>query len=101
MTRCAVCCALVVLGTLIVGPGVGEANAKKKGGAPSRSTTITLAHKDQLLLVVNRETDSLSILAVRKKNKNITPVKLAEVPVGREPRCVTVGPKDKEAYVTN
>ena len=48
----------------------GAAWAKGKSLTPSRSTTITLAKKDSLLLVVNKETNSLAVLQVRKKKSD-------------------------------
>ena len=96
----------------------------------SHSTTIALTSDDRRLLVVNREANSLSVIQVRAKPKkkdkgsggmewstepnggfttSDTPAdalrddatKLAEIPVGLEPRCVAVHPNDEEAYVTN
>ena len=70
---------------------------------PSRSTSILLSRDDSRLFVVNRETNSLSIIQVRGSKSPITDTatKLAEVVVGQEPRCVALHPKEREAYVTN
>jgi YVTN family beta-propeller protein len=70
----------------------------------SRSTTVLLTGDDARLLVVNRESNSLAILRVRGlKGATITDAteKIAEVTVGLEPRCVTLDPKERQAYVTN
>jgi YVTN family beta-propeller protein len=88
----------VLVALALCAPGV--AAAKGKSLTPSRSTTITLAKKDSLLLVVNRESNSLAVLQVRKK-KSDTKTLLAEVGVGIDPRCVAADAKGTVAYVTN
>ncbi len=90
--------AALVAGALLTLPAA--AHATKKPKLPTRSTTIALYRNDTRLLVVNRETDSLSVLVVRRKGADVTQ-KLAEVTVGHEPRCVALGPKEREAYVVN
>jgi YVTN family beta-propeller protein len=68
---------------------------------PSRSTTIALTRDNHRLLVVNRQTNSLSVLKVRDLFGNDRADLLAEIPVGIEPRCVAIHPNGLEAYVTN
>src|SRR5262249_30060757 len=68
---------------------------------PSRSTTIALTRNERWLVVVNREANSLSIIKVKNANGNDVAVKLAEIAVGLEPRCVAVHPNSRVAYVTN
>jgi len=68
---------------------------------PSHSTTIALTSNDRVLVVVNREANTVSILRVRNALGYDVQVKLAEIGVGLEPRCVVISPNDKEAYVTN
>jgi YVTN family beta-propeller protein len=68
---------------------------------PSRSTTITISPDNRFLLVVNRETNSLSIIEVRDSQGQDTGFKLVEIPVGIEPRCVALHPDLHEIYVTN
>jgi YVTN family beta-propeller protein len=80
-------------------PGLAE--AQKKNTLPGRSTTVALARQDQLLVVANRDLDTVSFLKVRNAKKRDLQALLAEVPVGIEPRCVAIGPKDREAYVVN
>ena len=67
----------------------------------SRSTTITITPDNRWLLVVNRETNSLSIIGVRDAQGQDIAFKLTEIPVGIEPRCVALHPALHEAYVTN
>ena len=69
--------------------------------APSRSTTIALTSDETRVVVVNREANSLSIIKVKNGNGNDVSNKLAEIPVGEEPRCVAVSPNDRFAFVTN
>jgi len=68
---------------------------------PSRSTNIALTQDDRRLVVVNRETNSVSIIRVRNAQGNDVTNKIAEITVGIEPRCVAVSPDDDEAFVTN
>ena len=102
----------VLLATLVVaGPMVGSARngetdrvpgkGKQNAAKPSRSTTIALTSDETRLVVVNREANSLSVIRVRRSNGSDIGVKLAEIAVGLEPRCVAVSPDDREAFVTN
>jgi len=68
---------------------------------PSRSTTIAVTSDETRLVVVNREANSLSIIQVKDAQGNDVAVKLDEIAVGLEPRCVSVHPNDQVAYVTN
>lgn len=68
---------------------------------PSRSTTIILTSDDRRAIVVNRETDSVSVIEIRDAGGADVANKLAEVTVGDEPRFVSIHPNDREAYVTN
>src|SRR5215469_4107296 len=74
---------------------------KKADAAPTRSTTIALTSDEQRLVVVNREANSISIIRVKNANGQDVGNKIAEIPVGEEPRCVAVSPDDKLAFVTN
>jgi YVTN family beta-propeller protein len=73
----------------------------KADAAPTRSTTIALTSDEQRLVVVNREANSVSIIRVKNANGKDVSNKLAEIPVGEEPRCVAIHPSDRAAYVTN
>ena len=68
--------------------------------APSRSTNIALTSDDRRLVVANRDSDTLTVLAVRNAQGDRFE-KLAEVAVGREPRAVAIAPDDRTAYVAN
>ena len=74
---------------------------KTVDAAPSRSTTIALTSDETRVVVVNREANSVSIIEVKDKNGNDFSNKIAEIPVGEEPRCVAVRHSDRAAYVTN
>ena len=78
-----------------------RAGAQKKNTLPGRSTTIALARQDTLVVVANRDSNTASVLRIRTPKKRDLQALLAEVPVGIEPRCVAIGPKDREAYVVN
>jgi YVTN family beta-propeller protein len=75
--------------------------ATVKLSTPSQSTTIALTSDDRRLIVVNREANSVTILSVRDRRGQDAYLKLAEIAVDREPRCVAISPDDREAYVTN
>ena len=68
---------------------------------PSRSTTIALTSDETRLVVVNREANTVSIIQVKDAQGNDVAIKLDEIGVGLEPRCVAVHPNDEVAYVTN
>jgi YVTN family beta-propeller protein len=74
---------------------------KTADAAPTRSTTIALTSDEQDVVVVNREANSISIIRVKNNNGRDVSNKIAEIPVGEEPRCVAIHPKDRAAYVTN
>src|SRR5262249_9889185 len=80
--------------------GVPTAGHAARAPLPTRSTTIALFRKDARVAVVNREANSLTVLQVRRAGADVEE-KLAETPVGREPRCVAIGAKEKEAFVVN
>jgi DNA-binding beta-propeller fold protein YncE len=82
----------------LIDPSVATA---KKNARPTRSTTIALTSDERNLVVVNREANSLSIIKVKNANGNDVSNKLAEIPVGEEPRCVAVSLDDRFAFVTN
>lgn len=68
---------------------------------PGRSTTIVLTSDDRQVVTVNRETHSVSVVEVRSADGGDTHRKIAEVPVGQDPRSVALSPDDTTAYVTN
>src|SRR5262245_24449595 len=89
--------AAAILSALLVG-GLVVASARAATLAtPSRSTTIALTADETRLVVVNREANTVSIMRVKDTANNDVSVKLAEIGVGREPRCVAVHPNDEAA----
>jgi YVTN family beta-propeller protein len=70
-------------------------------GTATNSSTIALTSDDRLLVVANREANSISLLEVRSGDGQDVANKLTEVAVGLEPRCIALHPNDQEAYVTN
>jgi YVTN family beta-propeller protein len=95
--RVAALCVLIAAGIVCTAGSIDAATLL----APSQSTTITITPDNRRLLVVNRETHSLSIIGVRDAQGQDIAIKLAEIPVGIEPRCVALHPDLHEAYVTN
>jgi YVTN family beta-propeller protein len=91
-----------VLGGLLAVSLAGSPHVKSATlPLPSRSTTIALTSDETRLVVVNREANTISIIRVKNAQNNDVSVKLAEIGVGLEPRCVAVHPNDQVAYVTN
>jgi len=87
------CLAVASLGS------IAEAK-KKRFKTPTRSSTVRLTKNDKLLLAVNRESNSLAVLQVRKRNQDAFTL-LAEIAVGTDPRFVAVDPAGRAAFVTN
>ena len=82
----------------IVGLGAAQGDPPT---ATTHSTTIALTPDETRLVVVNREANTVSVIQVKDANGNDVSVKLAEIGVGEEPRCVAVHPSGRAAYVTN
>ena len=78
-------------------PGASEAARRS---ASTHSSTIALYRGDRQVAVVNTDANSLSIIRVRDKSGDLAK-KVAEIPVGREPRCVAVDAKGRFAFVAN
>ena len=91
----------VLLGLIVLGARSDSAVPTPTAATPSHSTTIALTSNEQRLVVVNREANSVSIIQVKDANGNDVSIKLAEIGVGEEPRCVSIHPNDQVAYVTN
>jgi DNA-binding beta-propeller fold protein YncE len=106
---------LVALGAVVVLGGLAVSRPARSNGltlaGPSRSTTIALTNDGTRIVVANRETNSVSVIQVGRVERLFgivpflvdvdPPVKLGEVSVGPEPRCVAVSPNDGEAFVTS
>ena len=97
---------LALIAVLVGLVGLGAAAQKKVAPASiaatsSHSTTIALTSDEQRVVVVNREANSVSIIRVKNMQGNDIAIKIAEIGVGEEPRCVAIHPNDQEAYVTN
>lgn len=75
--------------------------AQAKLAVPTRSSSIALTSDNARLVVVNRQKGSVSIIQVRNEYGYDDYTRLAEVPVGREPRYVALSPDDKRAFVSN
>ena len=108
--RTAIMLVAVLLGLVSLGAaqlvGLGAAQKKSdqasdRADPPGRSSTIALTPDETRLVVVNREANSLSIIQVKDAKGNDVAIKLAEIAVGQEPRCVAVHPTGRVAYVTN
>jgi DNA-binding beta-propeller fold protein YncE len=67
----------------------------------SRSSSIALTSDDTRVVVANRQKSSVSVIRVRDANGADAEQRLAEVPVGKEPRYVAISPDDKRAFVTS
>ncbi len=82
------------------GGGGGGAAGGQGGGAKlaqSYSSPIALTTDNALVWSVNPDNDSVSVIDVAADKNQ----KLAEIPVGDEPRCVAITPDNKKVYVTN
>ena len=66
------------------------------GAAPTRSTTIALTSDERSVVVVNREANSVSIIRVKNANGNDVSNKIAEIPVGEEPRASRSTPATRQ-----
>jgi YVTN family beta-propeller protein len=65
--------------------------------AESHSSTVALTSDGTYVWSVNPDGDTVSVLDVGGDRNR----KIAEVPVGKEPRCVAITPDNRKVYVTN
>lgn len=79
------------------GGGYGGNNPPPARLAESHSSPIALSADGAAVWSVNPDNDSVSIIEVAADRHR----KLAELPVGAEPRCVALTPDGRKAYVTN
>jgi YVTN family beta-propeller protein len=63
----------------------------------SHSSPVALTTDGTYVWSVNPDNDSVSVIDVGSDRNR----KVAEIPVGKEPRCVTLTPDNRKAYVTN
>lgn len=67
---------------------------------PSQSGTIQIHPSDQVVYVVNHDSNTMTAIRVRLGNTDNFEV-LAEIPVGNEPRSISIHPTGTKAYVSN
>jgi len=80
---------------------LADASAFSRLANDSHSSSIALTADNRYLVVANRSSKSVSIFEVMDATGQDKQTKLIEVPVGTEPRYVTISPDDKFAYVSN
>jgi YVTN family beta-propeller protein len=76
---------------------LSDAQIHKNAPTATNSSPIAITSDDRFVWVVNRDNNSVSVIKVEGDvNK-----KIAEIPVGKEPRCVAITPDDEKVFVTN
>jgi YVTN family beta-propeller protein len=92
---------LTAIALVACGGGGGYGGDNGGGNAPrlaqSHSSPLALTRDGAYVWSVNPDNDSVSVMDVAADRNQ----KLAEIPVGDEPRCVAITPDDKKVYVTN
>jgi YVTN family beta-propeller protein len=74
-----------------------DSQTHKNAPTATNSSPIAITSDDRFVWAVNRDNNSVSVIKVEGDvNK-----KLAEIPVGAEPRCAAITPDDKKVFVTN
>jgi YVTN family beta-propeller protein len=63
----------------------------------TNSSPIAITSDDRFVWVVNRDNNSVSVFKVSRDAN----VKIAEICVGKEPRCIAITPDDRKVFVTN
>lgn len=69
--------------------------------AQGRSSTLALTSDDRYVVIVNRASNSVSIIEVRDAGGKDVSVKIAEIPVDNDPQFVALSPDDRYAFVTH
>ena len=95
ITRGCLLAALFLYPTLVL--QWGSVHAQGGGPRPAASSPIAITSDDRFVWSVNPDTNSVSLFGVAGDAN----VKIAEVPVGKEPWCVAITPDNKKIYVTN
>src|SRR5215510_14910517 len=91
-------CAPIVAGVACASLWLLVSNVRGQGPLlPTNSSPVAITSDDQFVWVVNPKNNSVSVHHVGGDAN----VKVAEVPVGGEPRCVSITPNNAKAYVTN
>ncbi len=62
---------------------------------PSKSSAVAVSNDDKIIVQVNPDDDSISIISTA------TDTRTAKLAVGNEPSSVVIGPDDKTAFVAN
>jgi YVTN family beta-propeller protein len=86
---------MLLLGVILIAPLVFRANIRKAESNPHSSGMLALTQDGQTLLAVNPDSNTVSLIATSSLEK------LAEIPVGVDPRSVTIAPDDATAFVAN
>src|ERR1041385_463702 len=93
-TRCCRAGLWVTLPLLLMSPLLAK---QLKEGATTSSTPIAITSDDRYVWVVNPDNNSVSVIQVfRDVNQ-----KVAEIPVGDEPRFLAITPNDHRLFVSN
>jgi YVTN family beta-propeller protein len=96
-----------VISLLVIAAGFVLTATHSVLARPSHSSTIAYVtgspSNERWVVVVNRDAHSVSVIKVRENKGGFKDVflKLADISVGSEPRCVAADPDGNEAYVTN
>src|SRR5215510_13024916 len=91
-------CAPIVAGVACASLWLLVSNVRGRGPLlPTNSSPVAITSDDQFVWMVNPKNNSVSVHHVGGDAN----VKLAEAPVGVEPRSVSIAPDNAKAYVTN
>lgn len=86
---------LVVLGAILFAPSISPENSFKAESHSLSSGMLVLTQDGQTLLAVNPDSNTLTIADTSSA------VKVAEIPVGVDPRSVALTSDDRTAFVAN
>jgi DNA-binding beta-propeller fold protein YncE len=92
--------ALLAVNRTLLSQAQAQANFSLNFAQP-RSASLMLTSDDRKLVVSNRQKGTASVIEVRNAAGSDTQTLLGEVPVGREPRFVTIAQDNSRAYVTS
>ena len=83
--------------TLIVLAMLSGTQAKTTAPIATNSGPIAITNDDRFIWVVNRDNNTVLVIKVADDAN----IKIAEIKVGVEPRCVAITPDDRKVFVTN